>query len=592
MIRTRIGGSKHALAALAAVLALACAPASAAAPPAWSEEASSIAAQWPSLQEADGRFRDYVLSRDPSETRDDYGEPMLGYALLLTADRTADGRLAEAGLRALEHSLDRAARGPSTRVFHLMAVASAYNLARERFPSHPVFQRARPRWEDVLREVEIYRIGTRAVTNKSIVEAVLLLELTRSGLRSSRPGTALHDPAATRTLVWRFLARDLPRASVPFERGGRAVIGDAPALPPSYHALSVGMLARAIALLDDEAPRAARSLLRRTADASVALAAPDGSVAYHGRSQEQAWTLSHTAYGAELAALQPGASRRAPAYRGLSRRVLARLADAYGSGPEGFLITPALAQDIDAAIPGLDEYVAAASYVGLTLSALEWAIATAGDGPAGRIGADSPRAFVLGRGPGSWAVARSGEVWFAVRRARSSIRDPRYDVGLMAVKVRRDGEWRDALPLRPRSVGRNPSAGPSLRHGRAWAMPEMTELEVEGRRIVGRGGFRTDSGAWARRGVTFTFAPVACGVRLSWRAQRSDRYRYLAFFRTDWRRSGRTVVDGMQAVVFGSTPSLAGGELFTSSSEIRLIRARAIFTAKRPGRAAIEVCAR
>jgi hypothetical protein len=587
-VARRIGGSKHGAVAVAALFALLAAPASAAPPSSWAEQADEIAAPWPGFQEADGRFRDYVLARDPSDGRDDYGEPMLGYGLLLTAARTGDAAKADAGLRALEYSLDHPARSPSTQVFHQLAVASAYNLARERFGSHPVFQRARSRWEDVLRQIAVYRIGRRDVTNKSIVESVLLLELVRSGLSSSEQGAALHDNAATLALVKRFLGTGLPRAAKPYESGGRAVLGDLPLLPPSYHALSVGMLARAVSLLGAEASSKARSLLRRAANASVAATAPDGSVAHHGRSQEQAWTLTLTAYGAELAALQPGASSRAAGYRGLSRRVLERLDDAYSSGPEGFLVTPSLARDIEDAIPGIDEYAAAAPYVGLTLASLEWAIAQAGDGSAGRIGADRSGSYVLGTGPGSWATARTGHVWFAVKRSRTSVRDLRYDFGLVALKVREGGRWRDVLPLRPRTVAGAESAGPAL-----GSVPaDGTQLlRGKGSRIVARGGFRTAAGRWVRR-AAFTFAPVSCGVRLTFPGRAGDRYSYSGFFRRSVARSGRAVQDSDQRIRFDSAPALSLFGEFASGADVGLVRGRARFGRSRPGTVAIEICAR
>lgn len=566
------------------------APASAAAPDQWTQRATAIAAPWPGLQKADGTFFDYVIAADPTGVRDDYGDPMLGYALLLTATRTGDAGLADSGLRALEYSLDQAARSPSTQVFHQLAVVSAYNLARQRYAGHPVFTRARGRWEDVLRRIEVYRIGKREVTNKSIVEAILLLELTRSGLTEGEPGSALADRSGTVALVKRFLSKDLPAAAKPFERAGRAVLGDMPLLPPSYHGLSVGMLARAVELLGDETPSATRALLRRAADASVATAAPDGEVAYHGRSQAQAWTLTLTAYGAELAARQPGASSRAAGYRGLARRTIGRLAERYSDGPKGFFVTPSLAQGVEDAIPGIDEYVAAASYVGLTLSSLEWAIAAAGDGAAGKIGADRAGAVVVGTGAGSWATARGGDVWFAVKQTRTSVRDLRYDVGLVALEVREDGAWRDVTPLRPRTLKGDQSAGPVLNGS---GIPEFTELaRGKGGRVVARGGFRTRSGRWLRRGVTFTFAPVACGVRLSWRALKGERYEYSGFFAQKPTIGSRTAADQSELIRFDSafTASTAAG--YSSASHASLTRAVARFKRARTGTAAIEVCAR
>ena len=560
-------------------------PASAAAPPEWTQKAAEIAAPWPGLQEADGRFRDYVISRDPTGVRDDYGDPMLGYGLLQTSIRTGDATLANSALRALEYSLDRAARSPSTQVFHQLAVVSSYNLARQHHASHPVFTRARGRWEDVLRRIEVYRLGKRAVTNKSIVEAVLLLELTRSGLSSDVPGSALADRSGTIALVKRFLATDLPRASKPYERGGRALLGDMPLLPPAYHALSIGVLGRAIELLGAEAPSAGRALLRRATEASVVSAAPDGEVAYHGRSGAQAWTLTLAAHGAEIAAVQPGASSRASAYRGLSRRAVGRLAEAYPTGPEGFFVTPSLAQGIDAAIPGLDEYVAAASYTGLTLATLEWAIAAAGDGGAAN---HRPGAVVVGNGTGSWATARAGESWFVVKRARTSIRDLRYDVGLVSLKVLRKGQWEDVMPLRPRTLKGDQSAGPVLSGG---GVPEFTELKAaKGGRVLARGGFRTKSGRWLRRGVTFTFAPTACGARMTWNARKGESYTYSGFFAGVPSIGTGSINDAQQRIRFDQRITASRQSGYSSASDAELQRVIARFKRSKNGTALIEIC--
>jgi len=364
------------------------------------------------------------------------------------------------------------------------------------------------------------------------------------------------------------------------------VLGDMPLLPPSYHALSIGFLGRALALLGSEAPSAARALLRRSTDASVALTAPDGTVAYHGRSQEQAWTLPLTAYGAQLA----GGS---PAYRALAERTIDRLVDAYATGPEGFLVTPSLVQDIDAAIPGIDEYVAGASYVGLTLSSLEWTIAAAGDGPAGRIGADSSKSYVHGRGAGSWATSRSGDVWFAVKRSRTSTRDLRCDVGLVSAKLREGSEWREVIPPRPRTALKDASAGPVLTAGGRSGTLELTELEPgrEGR-LVGRGGFRTTSGRWVRRGLTFTFAPTKCGVRLSFRGLKGDRYVYTGFFRGEPRREDGAIRDETQSIETDSPPKLSTGGSFASGADVRLHGGIARWKRAKAGTVSVEVCAR
>ena len=561
--------------AVAALLTLLCAPSSpAAAPEAWTQKATEIAAPWPGLQQSDGSYRDYVISRDPTGVRDDYGDPMLGYALLLTADRTGDAALADSGLRALEFSLARAARSPSTQVFHQLAVVSAYNLARTRFASHPVFTRARERWEDVLRRIEVYRIGKRAITNKSIVEAILLIELTRSGVSGGEPGSALADRSGTLAAVKRFLGKDLWRAAKPYEIAGRNLLGDMPLLPPAYHGLSVGMLARTVELLGDETPGATRSLLNRVVLASDAASAPDGEVAYHGRSQAQAWAMTLTGYGAAV-----------NGHHGVASRAIGRVLD-YPTGPEGFLVTPSLAQSIEGAIPGIDEYVAAASYVGLTLSSLEWAIAAGSDF---RAGASPGGVYVHGRGTGSWATSRTGDVWFAVKRSRTSVRDLRYDTGLVALKVR-SGTWQDVMPYRPRTLRGDQSAGPVLSGG---GVPEFTEFK-RGRsgRIVGRGGFRTRGGRWLRRGVTFTFAPIACGVSISWPARKGDRYTYSGFFTETPVKDSRSVSGGPQDIRLDVPFSMRTEAGYSSGSDASLTRATLTFKRTRSGTASIDVCAR
>jgi unsaturated chondroitin disaccharide hydrolase len=572
---------RTALLGVVLLLVLAAPPASAA-PAGWEETAAGIAAPWPALQGSNGHFADYVVRRSPSADRDDYGDAMLGYGLLLRAARTGDVAARDAGLRAIGYALDRPS-DPANAPFRFVALAGGYNVARAAFADAPLFTAARSRWEAVLRRAEARRLGRTEVTNKSLVEAVAILELTRTGLKSSRRGAVLNDPDAALALVRRLLARELPRAAQKFSRasgraGRTAMIGDFSGAPLAYHGLATGFLARAIELMGRSAPDEARRVLRRAVDASWAFAGPDGDLSYFGRSQEQAWTLPLTAFAAETAG---GARGRA-----LSTRAIDRLGSAYRTGSEGLFVTPALGQDVRLAIAGLDPYVAAVSYNGLTLVALDWAIGAArGDGaPGGEIGSDRDGSFVVARGTRTFATVRRGDVWFAVKQARSDPADLRYDFGLVALKVRdEDGVWR-TLPLRPRA---RETAGPVLGGG---GLPEGRRLSVARDGTVSvAGGFRTAAGRWLRKGVRFRFAPTRCGVRLSLPARRRDVFRYSAWFTQDPSIRGGRLVGGDQVVT--TTPG-SGGRIrrgYASGLDARLVRDRLRFAI--PGRRlAIEHC--
>ena len=356
----------------------------------WVKLSRAIAAPWPAQQQRNGHFNDYVLARAPGPARDDYGDGMLGYALLRVGLRDSNSRLIDAGLRGITYFLGQPTKA-ATATFRDMALASAYNLARKQLSDDPRFVAAKPKWERALRSIKPARIvpGQR-VLNKTLVEVVGVLELARSGLRSGQAGTVLNDPAAAVSQVKAVLRKALPAAARPYVRGDTGMIGDFPELPLAYHALAAAFLARAVELLGDSAPTGARVLLRRAANASLALAAPDGDVTYVGRSQAQAWSLPFTAYSAESAARAAGAgSTRKRAYRALAERAVARLRSLYRIGDEGLLVTPALSRDLDAGVRGLDPYAHGGTYNGLTMIGLDWAARAAagrspGDGLAGR----------------------------------------------------------------------------------------------------------------------------------------------------------------------------------------------------------------
>jgi hypothetical protein len=563
----------------------------AAGPQAWEALAGEMAAPWPGLQAADGRFPDYILrTAGGRATRDDYGEAMLGYGLLQAGIRTGNDALVVAGIRGVTYAAARSERRPNIAMFRNVGIAGAYNLALERIPGHPEFTRARAIWERRLRGMRLDRLGLEAVTNKTLVEAVAVLELSRSGLRSRDRRAVLADPGRARRLVRDLLARRLPRAAAPFDRGDRragrlSMLGDYPDLPLAYHALATGFLARAVELLGADAPARARRLLREAASASWALAAPDGDLSYFGRSQEQAWTLSLSAYGAEVAAGSAGAV--AGRLRALSERAVGRLDSAYTVGSRGLFVVPALARDLRRGVRALDPYVAAASYSGLTLVALNWAIAApAAAAPSAGTGADSDGSFVLGTRRATFAVVRAGDVWFAVKQAHAPEDDLRSDFGLVALKARSsDGSWQDVLPLRPRVEGRRDSAGPVLRRGPRRALPDGGALRVGERgRVSVTAGF-----ARMRRRVAIAFEPTACGVEMALGGRRGDAWELSWFLPRPVRVEERSISGEGREIAFDRPARVSLERGYSSATEPVLTRARARL-APGAGRLTVTVC--
>jgi hypothetical protein len=505
------------------VLALACAPAPAhAAEPAQYEAlAQAAAAPWPDRQRADGSFGEYIPGHDP-RNKDDYGEAMLGYGLLQTGLRGGNRTLIDAGLRAVTRDATLPDAVPTLRMFRDMAIAGAYNLARERLAGDPEFERVRSAWEKRLREVRADRLlPGRKVTNKTLVEAVEVMELDRSGLVADRPGTVLADLPGSVRLVQRLIDRTLPRVRA----GDGTLLGDTPDFPPAYHALSTAFLARTIELLGPRASDRSRRLLTEALHASESLAAPDGDLTYWGRSQEQIWALTLTAYAAEFGRGTLPASNVAP-LGALADRVLARVNREHRGGPAAFAITPALAQSIRGGTRGVDSYASSVQYSGLNLVATNWAADTARPGlPVGELSADSEGPSLLGRGTSRFAAVRAGDIWFAVRQSPSAGGDLRYDFGLVALKRRDpDGTWHDALPLRPHPHRVPDSAGPLLN----GAPPVGRSLKVaRSGRVTIKGDYPT------RKGVRFVFQPTGClGLQITVSPTRpTDRYEYSWFVR-------------------------------------------------------------
>src|SRR2546423_14582056 len=81
----------------------------------------------------------------------------MGYGLIQTGLRESDDALIHAGMRAVTYATDPGRIFPPPSVFETMAVASAYDLAKQRLSGDRVFAAARAQWEAWLERAKTVR---------------------------------------------------------------------------------------------------------------------------------------------------------------------------------------------------------------------------------------------------------------------------------------------------------------------------------------------------------------------------------------------------------------------------------------------------
>ncbi|HEX8745329.1 MAG TPA: hypothetical protein VF712_19540 [Thermoleophilaceae bacterium] len=576
--------------------------------------------RYPAIQRPNGHFRSSV----GGGTR--YGNAYMGYALLMSGVRTGDDAAVAAGLRGLTNPLQPGRRPNRPSVFEILALAAGYNIAREHAADEPLFRDNRAAWEDFLEHAQMIRIP--AVThygNHWLVEAVEIRELLATGLRSDVPTAVLGGQREEADRLSRGLINEripaMARAEAVRAPGGRAfVLSDPPDNPLAYQGLSLGFYARAVELLGDDANEAARRTLVEVARASLLLAGPDGDVAYFGRNQEQAWGLAGTVYGAYAAAdLDESPPAEDAQLRELARRALGRLLTEHGVDHWGLQITPSLARSRWLPVAGLDSGAGGPSFGGLVLALLEWGHEEAKQPPAGtRIPADRSLRTKLSHAESRFTVIRRGPVWAVIRPTISGKYpyDVRYDFGVVALKLLRDGRWTDVVRPRPFTADAADSAGPILRTGGVVGFPFGSEVGVapDGT-VTMRGGWRREPirtkrivailpgggkvralgsipGAPIRTGVVFRFDPTACGVRLTFPVQAGDSIEYSAWLTPRGLRTGpRGLEDAHGRVAFDRPATVATQEGFASGVDPALVRARATFTSLAAGPMSVTHCA-
>ncbi len=354
-----------------------------------SKLAGRIAAPWVERRQAEtGLFVDPITGG----AGHGYGPAMLAEALIREGARSDDRGMLRAGLRALSSNSTRAADdGRPGNPLELFAIASAYNWADRNLEGDADWGRYAPGPRRYLRSWESAAVGDAAAAcfasascwnNYKIVEAAAVLMLLRTGLEPASERSRLADPEHARAGAIATLTRDLPRAiGREGEARGRSgtlsglgILSDQPTYPLAYHAMSVAALARALDVLGDDAPPAAREHFRAAMLAQASFMGPDGDVSFLGRAQGESWALGATAYAGESCARMFRRSHRRSAgiCATLAIRALGRLTRLHGFRDGLLAIVPRFS-NLPLTGEGLEHYARVMTFNGLTAMFLGWA---------------------------------------------------------------------------------------------------------------------------------------------------------------------------------------------------------------------------
>ena len=244
------------------------APIAAVAAPTYGALGERIAAAWRPL--ASGAY--------PPPSSANYATALLGDVQVRTGLARRDRALLWRGAR----SVTAACRHPTRhRPFQLLAIADAYLSSVDGRSAY--LERHRGIWERCLRRArpsfaERWDAGSYG-DNWQLVEWAARVLIGRAGITSGDPRTLASGAFDTR--IRRVLDR-LPRLAI---SGGGCFVGDPGSWPFAYDVFVAAMLRIAGDPLADCAATGVR-----------AIAAPDGDIAYSGRSYQQSWVLAASAF--------------------------------------------------------------------------------------------------------------------------------------------------------------------------------------------------------------------------------------------------------------------------------------------------------
>jgi hypothetical protein len=484
--------------------------------------AAGIAQYWSGYQRPSGDVFDPIYQRGGIR----YSEAEWAYAATHLAAATSNAQLAEFGLKAADWVADHPNVQKTAPSSFEDAAMAGVALDVKRLPPSALRDRVARRvsaWLAKYRPALLF--DSKYHTNKSLVEAVAIIDMLRAGVKLPRA-------AFWRARAMAIIGSSMPRVARPYTTttslGATTVLSDPPKNPIAYHALTLGYLARAVQSLGTKAPLETRRLLVHMARGLVFLTAPDGDSAQWGRSQAQAWSGALGAYGLRVAE-RYGTARDRGRFEATARALLGRLQTAYHRGPYGLFYVPAFADGGGAKAytepRGVDEYANAVTYVALATKALAWQLDVPGAGrprTAGALAAIDGAVKLNAGSNGETIVVRKPTLWFGIRPIGmldgNHGYDLRYDFGLYAAETKdAHGAWVDLIRPRPQTTGRGvDSAGPVLVTAgglRGYPTTETATTDPKTGRV-------TLSVAWVHGTTTLgrgnvVYVPLSGGVRMA-----------------------------------------------------------------------------
>jgi hypothetical protein len=300
--------------------------------------------------------------------------------------------------------------------------------------------------------------------------------------------------------------------------------------------------------------------------------APDGTVAYIGRRQEDLWSLAAATYAGD----QP-----------VRDRAFDRIEGAYRLTDRGLPIVPRPGSDLFSP-RGVDGKPM--TFNGLSIYLLNLAAdATPAEPPRrhAALPADHSGGGFLDSTQNGFAAVRQGNVWFAVHRRRLPP-DVRNDFGLVAAKWRSPaGVWVNILRPRPMRFDAGEAAGPVVERAGQRLLPTGDSIGVR------RGGTVVAGGHVGLSPATFTYTPTGHGVRTSVRAQPGDMVVYTVYGPAGKTRVRRGAVSYPSGVVKASPrpQSVHVESGFASCCDSRMVAARMSVRARGNGTVSFTVSA-